>query len=142
MSLADLTGFADLLVGQLFAGQPVDVHVGAVPSVDDKDMPRRYVLILGGPTFDVQERLTASLAPRTVTPIVHAYARTWQEAQWLADAVDAVLRPNGWGRTPVVAGRSCDRLVRDAALSAEVDGTGQPPWWHAISEYSFRSRPA
>lgn len=137
MSLADLKGFAALL-----DGCPYDVHVGQVPAVDEPEMPRRYVLILGGFMPDVQERLTGSFAPRVVTPIVHAYGRTFDEAQWLADDVDRVLRPGGWGLRPVVEGRSCDPVMRDAALAAEPDRSGHPVWFHAISEYRFVSRPA
>ena len=136
MSLADIQGFAQLLDDAGF-----DVHVGEVPSIDDDEMPRRYALVLLGFTPDIQERLTGSRAPRRVSAVVHAYARAWQESQWLADRIDELVRPNGWGRRPVVPGRSCDPVMRVDNVGAEPDRDGHPVWFHAINVYEFMSRP-
>ncbi|GGA72598.1 hypothetical protein GCM10011490_24220 [Pseudoclavibacter endophyticus] len=128
-SFAEMQAFADLITD-------VDVYLFEAPGEATE-----YVLLLGGATFDVQERLTGSRGPRDVTVVAHAIAPRPREAQWVADQVDGAVRPAGVGVIPLVEGRECDPIQRDAALGPERDDTGAP-YWDAIQEYSFRSRPA
>lgn len=130
MSRADAKGFAALLEGHGF-----DVHVGEVASTET-----RYALIL--PTFspDIQTRLSGSFAPRLVSHVVHCYAKTWDESGWLRDRVDDILRPRGFGLTPIVEGRSCKPLTRVVSHGPEREEPGAG-LWDAFSEYQFMSYP-
>lgn len=139
MSRAEIQGFAGLLEGQGF-----DVFVGEVDSADP-DMAlgavRRYALIL--PTFspDQQARLTGSYAPRLASFVVHCYGKTWDEAGWLHDRVDTILRPGGWGLTPTVTGRRCDPLTRTVSFGPDREEAGAR-LWDAFHEYQFMSYPS
>lgn len=130
-----MLGFANLL-----AGEPFPVHRYEVAEDPDLLTTRRYVLLL--PTFspDRQTRLSGSYAPRLVSIVAHCYARSADEAGWLADRVDEVVRPRGFGVVPVVEGRKCDPVTRAAHFGPEREDAGS--LWDAFHEYQFMSYPA
>lgn len=117
------------------AGNGFGIQVGDVPST-----AIRYVLLL--PTFspDLQERLTGPSAPQQIGIVTHCYAATFTESVWLADKVDSILRPRGWGVTLDVPGRDCDPVERSAAYGPARD-PDDPTLWDSIAEYQFISRP-
>lgn len=100
-----------------------------------------YALLLLGRPVSVQERATGSYAAEDVEIIVHATAPTPMESLWLAERIDKILRPNGWGITLAIPGRSLDPLRRTDALGPEFDETGDA-YWDTIQAYSTLSRPA
>ncbi|MFD2757103.1 hypothetical protein [Gulosibacter faecalis] len=128
----------------LLEGRGYPVFLGEVPSTFDGDLvasrERRYVLILPTFTPDVQTRFTGSYAARDASFVVHCYARTFDEAGWLAEAVDAVLRPRGFGVRPVVEGRNCHPIKRSESYGPDREEAGAG-LWDAFSEYGFMSYP-
>jgi len=138
MSLAEVAGFKALLEGHGF-----DVYVGEVDS-SDPDMRsgtvRRYALILSTYSPDLQVRHTGSRAPRQSSFVVHSYGKTFEESGWLADKIDSILRPRGWGVVPTVEGRRCQRIFRDSHFGPDQENDGAR-LWDAIAEYSFMSYP-
>lgn len=101
-----------------------------------------FVLAWPSLTQDVQERITGSRAPRTVSHVLHCAGESPEQAEWLAEQVDQRMRPNGRGILPEVEGRACGRVRRTLTRGPRQDETVEPGPWFSTLEYDFRSRPA
>jgi hypothetical protein len=101
-----------------------------------------YVVIHPGADYDNQDNLAGPYVHRRPSFTVHSVGTSAEQAQLVAEWVDAQLRPNGRGVKPDVAGRRTGQIMRDSTLPAQLDTDTSPPLVYMVSEYAFKSSPA
>lgn len=112
--------------------------VGVV--LGDDPLPAPYIRVVPQRNADEQARLTGPLATEVIQVAIGSVGETRDQALWLDDRVDAVLRPRAKGVRLTVPGRSCSPIERRASdLSTDDSATRV---WEAVTLYRFTSDPA
>lgn len=119
----------DLLAGS------VTVHEGEAPS----DAAPPYVVLVGQRNADEQRRETGPHATEVVQVGTRCVGETLEQALWLDERVDGVLRPGGMGVRLEVDGRTCSRIERRSTDLEPDDSASR--LWETLSSYRFTSTP-
>lgn len=126
---AEFKAFVDLL-------KPVaEIHEGDAPA--DAVMP--YAVVIPARNADIQSRNTGANAVEHMQFTVMSVGQDVNQASWLDERIDSVLRPNRKGVELTVQGRSCTPLERRATDLSPDDSADRV--WESVSSYRFTSTP-
>lgn len=141
MSAAETNGFlAAIRAGSGLANK---VYLSDATSADGKPVTDSwYIIVHPGQANDEQSGLSGPYATSYPSHNVQAVGVTSVQCQMAMDKVDAALRPNGFGVSPVVTGRRTGPMRRDLIGYVDRDRDVSPPLYYQPAEYSFRSDPA
>lgn len=129
-----LTDSAFAATGKVFTGRAVGANNAPITGT-------WYLVIQPGGDDDSQERITGPYAVRQPSTTFQCVGTTPDQAIWVSEKLDAVLRPNSRGRTLTVPGVRTGPLKRDYIGPVQIDSDVSPPMWFQTVEYSFRSQP-
>lgn len=111
------------------------VHVGDVPP----DAERPYIRLVPQRNADEQARFTGPHSSEVVQVAVGSVGVSPDQALWLDERVDGLLRPAGMGVQLEVPGRACSRVERRSSDLSSDDSSERV--WQAVSLYRLTSRP-
>jgi hypothetical protein len=109
-----------------------------------------YLTMQVGSDDDVQDRATGGQVVRDASVTFQCSGSTPEQAQWVSERLDGVLRPFRRGVRLVVPNTRTDPLntrtgpseARLRVNPVQIDSDVSPPMWFQTVEYSFRSQPA
>lgn len=130
-----LTDSAFAAANKVFTGRAVGANNAPITGT-------WYLVMQPGADEDSQERLAGSYVFRWPSITFQCVGTTPDQAIWVSEKLDAVLRPRGMGRVLIVPGVRTGPLRRDYIGPAQIDSDVSPPMWFQTVEYSFRSQPA
>lgn len=130
-----LTDAAFAAGGKVFTGRAVGANNSPITGT-------WYLVIQPGGDSDSQERMTGPYAVRRPSTTFQCVGTTPDQAVWVTEKLDAVLRSKGRGKTLAVPGLLTGPVRRDYIGPVQIDPDISPPTWFQTVEYSFRSQPA
>lgn len=130
-----LTDSAFAASGKVFTGRAVGANNAAITGT-------WYLVIQPGEDSDSQERFTGAYAFRRPTTTFQCVGTTPEQAIWVSEKLDSVLRDRGRGRRLTVPGIRTGPLRRDYIGPVQIDSDPSPPLWFQTVEYSFDAQPA
>lgn len=119
----------------LVAGSGLTVYVGEAPG----DALPPYVVLVPQRNADEQARLTGPMVSEVVQVAARSVGVTWDQASWVDERLDGVLRPGGRGVCLVVPGRVTGPVERRGSDVGPDDDAGRV--WSVVSSFRFWSRP-
>lgn len=117
------------------------LDTGAFPVIEghtDDETALPYVVVIPARNADLQPRTTGPHSDEVLQFTVRCVGRDVNQATWLDEQVDSVLRPSGRGVHLQVDGRACSRLERRASDLFPDDSSARV--WESVSSYRCVSR--
>lgn len=119
--------------GKLFEGRAV--------GADGKPIAGTWYLVLQvGTDDDSQERLTGPYSTRRPSVTFQCVGTTPEQAMWVSERVDSVLRARGRGQVLNVPGERAGQMQRDYISPVQIDADVSPPMWYQTVEYGFQAQ--
>lgn len=140
-SLAEKNAYLALLRSDAEFGKTGKVFEGQAIGTDGKPITGTwYVTLQGGDEGDEQDRATGSQAVRNPSTTFQCSGSRPEQAMWVVERLDGVLRPQRRGVRLSVAGSRNAPLRRDYVSGVNIDADTSPPMWFVTVEYSHRSQ--
>lgn len=141
-SIAEKNALKALLLSDAEFGKSGKLFEGRAVGADGKPIAGTWYLTLQvGSDDDVQDRATGGQVVRDASVTFQCSGSTPDQAQWVSERLDGVLRPFRRGVRLVVPKTKTDPLRRDYVSPVQIDSDVSPPMWFQTVEYSFRSQP-
>lgn len=142
-TIAEKNALKALLLSDTEFKKPSKLFEGRAVGSDGKPIAGTWYLTLQvGSDDDVQDRATGGQVVRDASVTFQCSGSTPEQAQWVSERLDGVLRPFRRGVRLVVPNSRTDPLRRDYVSPVQIDSDVSPPMWFQTVEYSFRSQPA
>lgn len=142
-TIAEKAAYKSLLLSDAEFAKAGKLFDGRAIGADGKPITNTwYVTMQAGTEDDEQDRATGSQAVRNPSTTFQCSGSTPDQAGWVVERLDAVMRPGRKGRKLIVPGCKNDPLRRDYVSPVEPDKDVSPPMWFVTVEYSHRSQAA
>lgn len=142
-TIAEKAAYRALLLSDTELAKAGKLFDGRAIGADGKPITNTWYLTMqAGSEDDEQDRATGSQAVRNPSTTFQCSGSTPDQAAWVAERLDSVLRPGRKGRRLTVVGTRNDPLQRDYVSPVQIDKDVSPPMWFVTVEYSHRSQAA
>lgn len=141
MSQADTDAVVALIESVPVLASSVYVTVTPKPSTGQPPLPYPYALVHPTGGVDAQTRLAGPWSTEHPEFTIHIVGGSALQCQTIVDLFKAVVKPDGFGIIPTVAGRRNQRMFWRQPIPIQTSTGVTPPMCFAVVEVGWTSDP-